>query len=92
MPKSKINASNDDFAHSPEVTAQRRTPVKLNATGTPRWYLVLMAVFFILGLGWLVVNYVAGEHIPLLVQLGPWNYLIGFAFMIVALLMTMGWK
>ncbi|HJD48905.1 MAG TPA: cell division protein CrgA, partial [Candidatus Corynebacterium intestinavium] len=39
-----------------------------------------------------VVNYIAGPAIPLMVTLGPWNYLIGFGLFIVGLLMTMGWK
>jgi len=25
-------------------------------------------------------------------ELGPWNFLIGFAFMVVGLLMTMRWR
>ena len=34
----------------------------------------------------------AGDQISWLGQLGPWNYAIGFAGMILGLLMTMGWR
>lgn len=46
----------------------------------------------LLGLGWLVVYYLAGDQIQLLAELGPWNYAIGFIGMIIGLLMTMGWR
>jgi hypothetical protein len=46
----------------------------------------------LLGLAWLVVNYLAGDKIPLLSDLGNYNFLIGFALIIVGLLMTMRWR
>lgn len=90
MPKQKINSGAPEYAAPAGTTS--RTPVKLNTTGTPRWYIVLMLGLMIVGLAWLVVNYLAGTSIPLMRELGPWNYLVGFALMIVGLLMTMGWK
>lgn len=92
MPKSKVTSSDESFSSSATTAAERRTPVKLNSTGTARWYIVLMLGLMLLGLAWLVVNYIAGDTIPLMMELGPWNYLIGFALLIVGLLMTMGWK
>lgn len=90
MPKSKVNSSAENY--SAPSTPTGRTPVKLNSTGTPRWYIILMLSLMVLGLAWLVVNYVAGPHIPFMADLNAWNYLIGFALLIVGLLMTMGWK
>ncbi len=90
MPKQKINSGNTTY--QAPAGGVNRTPVKLNSTGTSRWYIVLMLGLMILGLAWLVVNYLAGPSIPLMVELGAWNYLIGFALLIVGLLMTMGWK
>ena len=92
MPKSKINSPEENFDSSAAAGVDRRTPVKLNASGTPRWYIVIMLGLMLLGLAWLVLNYIAGPAIPLMVTLGPWNYLIGFGLFIVGLLMTMGWK
>ena len=87
MPKSKVR-SKSEFTEA----AVSRTPVKVKGTPTPRWYLVIMFGLMLLGLAWLVVNYLAGNQIPLFQELGAWNYLIGFGLFIVGLLMTMGWK
>lgn len=91
MAKSKVNSADDNFA-SPASSADRRSPVKLNSTATPRWYIVIMLGLMLLGLAWLVVNYIAGNDISLFRELGAWNYLIGFGLFILGLLMTMGWK
>lgn len=91
MPKSKVN-NTDDVYSSSSSNVDRHNPVKLNATATPRWYIIVMLGLMLLGLAWLVVNYIAGPSIPFMVTLGPWNYLIGFGLFIAGLLMTMGWK
>ena len=89
MPKSKVSKSS-----TPQVTSTsaNRTPVKINDEGTPKWYIVLMLGLMILGLAWIIVNYLAGEDISFMAKLGPWNYGIGFGLAIVGLLMTMGWR
>ena len=51
-----------------------------------------MLGLMVVGLAWLVVNYIAGPEIPFMAELNAWNYLIGFALLIAGLLMTMGWK
>lgn len=89
MPKEKVTKSAVTGA-TPSTTS--RTPVKINTGGTPMWYKVLMFGFMLFGLGWLLVNYLAGDQIGFMVQLGPWNYLIGFGGLIIGLLMTMGWR
>ncbi len=92
MPKQKVTQDDDQYSDGGASTVDRRTPVKLNSTGTPRWYLFIMLGLMLLGLAWLVVNYIAGPSIPFMEGLGPWNYLIGFGLFIAGLLMTMGWK
>lgn len=89
MPKAKVNRST---AQAPSSSSVSRTPVKINTTSTPLWYKILMFGFIIVGMLWLVVNYIAGPSIPFMVELGAWNYLIGFSLFIVGLLMTMGWR
>ncbi|MDY3128372.1 MAG: cell division protein CrgA [Corynebacterium sp.] len=89
MPKAKYTPAQTTLTSN---SATNRTPVKINAEGTPRWYMVIMFGLMILGLGWIVVNYLAGPQIPLMSELGPWNYGIGFGLAIIGLLMTMGWR
>ncbi|QNE88642.1 cell division protein CrgA [Corynebacterium incognita] len=90
MPKAQINESSSSPISG--GSSSNRTPVKINAEGTPKWYLVVMFALMLLGLLYLVVNYLAGEQISFMQELGPWNYGIGFGLFIIGLLMTMGWK
>ncbi|QPK79199.1 cell division protein CrgA [Corynebacterium lizhenjunii] len=89
MPKAKVTKSTTPVVSS---TATNRTPVKINTEGTPKWYIAIMLGLMLLGLAWIVVHYLAGEHIPFMQELGPWNYGIGFGLAIIGLLMTMGWR
>jgi hypothetical protein len=56
------------------------------------FYKIVMFGLMLLGLVWLVVNYIAGDKIGFLITLGNFNFLIGFAMIIVGLLMTMRWR
>ena len=88
MPKSKVRKKT---AYTPP--ADRRTPVKVRAAGpTHIIYKIVMFGLMLLGLVWLVVNYIAGDKIGFLTDLGNWNFAIGFALMISGLLMTMRWR
>ena len=88
MPKSKIVKGSLPVSS----TTTNRTPVKIDSSGTPLWYKIIMFGLMAAGLLWLIVNYLAGPQIPFMLQLGPWNYGIGFGLFIVGLLMTMGWR
>ncbi|PRQ10437.1 cell division protein CrgA [Corynebacterium sp. 13CS0277] len=88
MPKSKVSSTPVVASGS----SANRTPVKINSGGTPLWYKIIMFGFMLLGLAWLIVNYLAGPEIDLMVRLGPWNYGIGFGMFIIGLLMTVGWR
>ncbi|MGQ0718551.1 MAG: cell division protein CrgA [Pseudonocardiales bacterium] len=88
MPKSKVRKKSD---YTPP--ADQLTPVKVRVAGPSHpVYVAVMLGLMLLGLLWLVVNYLAVDKIPLLSSLGNWNFLIGFALMIIGLLMTMGWR
>ncbi|MDI2032644.1 cell division protein CrgA [Saccharopolyspora sp. TS4A08] len=88
MPKSKVRKKDDS---NPAV--DRRTPVKAKAVGPSHpIYVAVMLGLMIIGLLWLVVNYIAGDKIGFMSDLGGWNFAVGFAFMIVGLLMTMRWR
>ena len=88
MPKSKVRKK---AVYTPPT--DRRTPVKVKSAGPSHpIYVVVMLGVMVLGLAWLVVNYIAGENIPFMADLGNWNFAIGFALMIGGLLMTMRWR
>jgi len=88
MPKSKVRKKAVYTAPT-----DRRTPVKVKAAGPSHpIYIAVMLGVMLLGLAWLVVNYIAGDKIPVMMDLGSWNFGIGFALMIVGLLMTMKWR
>lgn len=88
MPKSKVRKKR--VSHPP--------PGRVAATQAPeptpssRLYVGVMVGLMLLGLAWLVVNYLASTEIEFLAALGAWNFLIGFALMIGGLLMTMRWR
>lgn len=88
MPKSKVRKKT---VYTPPT--DRHTPTKVRASGPSHpLYLGVMFGLMILGLAWLVVNYIAAEKIQFMANLGNWNFAIGFAFMISGLLMTMRWR
>ena len=88
MPKSKVRKKS---VYTPP--ADQRTPVKARIAGPSHpIYVAVMLGLMLLGLLWLVVNYLAVDKVPLLSALGNWNFLIGFALMIIGLLMTMRWR
>jgi hypothetical protein len=88
MPKSKVRKKS---VYTPPT--DRRTPVKVRAGGPSHpVYVAVMLGVMLIGLAWLVVNYIAGQQIPFMADLGNWNFAIGFALMIGGLLMTMRWR
>ncbi|TNC27302.1 cell division protein CrgA [Amycolatopsis alkalitolerans] len=88
MPKSKVRKKT---AYTPP--ADRRTPVKVRAAGPSHpIYKIVMFGLMLVGLAWLVVNYIAVDKISFMSDLGNWNFAIGFALMISGLLMTMRWR
>ncbi|MGH3794278.1 MAG: cell division protein CrgA [Pseudonocardiaceae bacterium] len=88
MPKSKVRKKS---VYTPP--ADQRIPVKVRPPGPSHpFYVAVMLGTMLLGLCWLVVNYLAGDKIPLLNGLGNYNFLIGFALIIIGLFMTMRWR
>ncbi|HEY2725461.1 MAG TPA: cell division protein CrgA [Pseudonocardiaceae bacterium] len=88
MPKSKVRKKS---VYTPP--ADRRAPTKTAVAGPSHpAYVAVMLGLMVLGLLWLVTNYLAGDKVPLLSDLGNYNFLIGFVLMIAGLLMTMRWR
>lgn len=88
MPKSKVRKKD-----STPLSLDRRTPVKVRSVGPSHpIYIAVMLAMMLIGLLWLVVNYLAGDQLPFMSELGAWNFAVGFGFMIIGLLMTMRWR
>lgn len=87
MPKSKVRKKKD-FTVNPA----NRTPVKVKVGPSSIWYVSVMLGFMLVGLLWLLVYYLAAENIGWMNDLGAYNFLIGFGFMVVGLVMTMKWR
>lgn len=89
MPKSKVSKKP---AYTPPPT-DKRSAAALRAAGPSHpVYVAVMLGIMLLGLAWLVVNYLASDSIPFMNALGSLNYLIGFALIVIGLLMTMRWR
>jgi uncharacterized membrane protein len=88
MPKSKVRKKAVYTAPSNTV---RQTPVKV-AGPTHPVYVAVMLGLMLVGLIWLVVNYLAGDSLGFMVALGSWNFFLGFSLIVIGLLMTMRWR
>jgi hypothetical protein len=88
MPKSRVRKKT---VYTPPPNDRLKKPVKV-AGPTHPVYIAVMLGLMLVGLVWLVVNYLAGEDIPFMAVLGSWNFGIGFLLIVVGLLMTMRWR
>jgi hypothetical protein len=94
MPKSKVRKKAAYTAPTQKPTAKQ---VKAAGPSHPA-YVVVMLGLMLVGLLWLVVNYMAGDKIPFMAALGGdgsgfnYNFVVGFVLIIVGLLMTMRWR
>ncbi|GAA4803367.1 cell division protein CrgA [Tomitella cavernea] len=91
MPKSKVRKKKGGVA---AAAPSNRTPVKVAGGPSSTLYVSVMLGLMIIGLAWLILMYLSGSAswLTWMADLGGWNYLIGFGFMVAGLLMTMGWR
>jgi hypothetical protein len=96
MPKSKVRKKTDYT-----INTANRTPVKVKVGPSSTWYVAVMLGLMLLGLLWLIVFYLVatpsslgadGKALHWMYEMGSWNFLIGFGFMVAGLLMTMRWR
>ena len=57
----------------------------------PKWFVPVLAALLVIGLAWVVVNYVTSGQYPI-PGIRNWNLLIGFGLMLIGFIMTMWWK
>jgi hypothetical protein len=70
---------------SASTTARRKAP-------SPTWYPIVMVGLMLIGLAYIVVYYIAVERIPLMNDLGAWNFVVGFGLMVSGLGMAVRWR
>lgn len=93
MPKSKVRKKT---SFTPSSVS--RTPVKVKGGPSSVWFVALFLGLMLFGLVWLMVYQLGATGLDSpaalnwMAELGPWNYAIAFAFMIVGLLLTMRWR
>lgn len=94
MPKSKVRKK---AVYTPPKPKPTRATIKAAGPSHPV-YVGVMLGLMVLGLVWLVVNYLAGDKIGFMIALGGdgngfnYNFVVGFVLIIAGLLMTMKWR
>lgn len=85
MPESKKRKK---AVYTPPSSTKKRRP-------SPRWLAPLMLVLFGLGVLWLVVFYISQSNfggLPVASDLGNWNLLVGFSFIIAGFGLSTQWR
>lgn len=67
-------------------------PKSSKAKVSPRWLVPVMVAFLLIGLAWIAVFYVTGGDIPGMIEIGNWNLLIGFGFIIGGVALSTRWR
>ncbi len=87
MPKSKVRKKTE-----PTLRTSTLAPSGHPVRPSPRWYPIVMAAVLLIGLAWIVVYYLAGDSVPVMQDLGAWNFAVGFGVMIIGLGMAVRWR
>jgi hypothetical protein len=94
MPKSKVRKKT---VYTPPKEKPTQAQLKAAGPSSPLYVSVMLGLM-VLGLIWLVVNYLAGDKIGFMASLGGdgsgfnYNFVIGFGMIVIGLLMTMKWR
>ena len=88
MPKSKVRKKDDRPVRAQTLSQATRVATR----PSPTWYPIVVTVVLVVGLAYLVVNYIAGDKIPGMRDLpAAANLGIGFGVMVVGLAMAARW-
>jgi hypothetical protein len=88
VPKSKVRKKSD----APVRVATTAPSTSRVHRPSPSWYPVVMAAVFVLALAYLVVYYLAGDSIPIMQDIGGWNFAVGFGILVIGLFMAVRWR
>ncbi len=90
MPKSKVRKK-PDAPRTTSLSAQQKA-----VAPSPSWYPIVMATVLVLGLAYLVVYYLTNSgtdpHVPVMGDIGAWNFAVGFGVMMLGLIMAVRWR
>jgi hypothetical protein len=89
MPKSKVRKK-APYTAAPS-TAGRPHAGEAVRPSAP-WYPVVMAALLLIGLAYIVVYYMAGGSVPVMKDIGSWNFAVGFGFLVLGLGMAVRWR
>ena len=91
MPKSKVRKKPETTARPQSLSGARQTKTM---APSPAWYPITMVVVLLLGLAYLVVYYLtnSGSGVPVMEDLGAWNFAVGFGVMMLGLIMAVRWR
>ena len=94
MPKSKVRKKNDAPVRAEALRTSAGNTRQL--APSPTWYPIVIAVVMLIGLAYMVVYYLTSSgtspHVPVMADLGSWNFAIGFGVMLVGLVMAVKWR
>jgi hypothetical protein len=92
VPKSKVRKKND-YAPRPASSSSSLSPsAGRGLAPSPTWYPVVMIVVLVVGLAWIAVYYIAGDRVPVIEDIGAWNFAVAFGIMMVGLIMAVRWR
>jgi hypothetical protein len=91
VPKSKVRKKPEST-----IRVQALAPATRELAPSPTWWPIAMAVILLIGLAYLVVYYLTNSgtspHIPLMGDIGGWNFAVGFGIMMLGLVMAVRWR
>ena len=91
VPKSKVRKKNDAPVRAEALRASSK-----QLAPSPSWYPIVMSAVMLIGLAYLVVYYLTSSgtspHVPVMADLGSWNFAVGFGVMLVGLIMAVKWR
>jgi len=90
VPKSKVRKKTDRVAKVPSSSSAVPTARALAPSST--WYPIVMVGVLLVGLAWIAVYYIAGERVPVIKDIGAWNFMVAFGIMMVGLVMAVRWR
>jgi hypothetical protein len=85
VPKSKVRKK-------PDAPLRTSTPPSRALAPSPTWYPIVMAAVLLIGLAYMVVYYIAAQDVPIMKDIGSWNFAIGFGVMLLGLVMAVRWR
>jgi hypothetical protein len=93
VPKSKVRKKSD-YTPRPAAASSSASlsPSTKALAPSPTWYPIVMVTVLVIGLAWIAVYYIAGDKVPVIQDIGAWNFLVAFGIMMIGLIMAVRWR